>query len=139
MTHTRATARRRAAPLSDVTETELAVLKALWQHGTATIRELTDDLYPGGGAAHYATVQKLLERLEKKDYVRRRQQRRINVYRATVERQELISHRLQATADSLCEGSLTPLLTHLAGSARLTSEDISALRLLVDQLDPKGS
>ena len=56
----------------DVTERELAVLQALWDAGPTTIRRLTDALYPGGGATHYATVQKLLDRLESKDCVRRR-------------------------------------------------------------------
>ena len=44
----------------DVTDAELAVLQALWERGTATIRQLTDALYPGGGPAQYGTVQKLL-------------------------------------------------------------------------------
>ena len=48
----------------DVTDAELAVLQILWDGGAATIRQLTDVLYPGGGTAQYATVQKLLERLE---------------------------------------------------------------------------
>jgi len=120
------------AAIADVTEAELAVLKALWRRRAATIRELTDELYPAGGTSHYATVQKLLERLEGKGHVSREPRGRANVYRPRVGRGELISRRLQATADSLCEGSLTPLLTHLVGSARLTSEDISTLRELVD-------
>lgn len=120
------------AALADVTEAELAVLKALWRRGSATIRELTGELYPAGGTAHYATVQKLLERLDGKGHVSRERRGRAHVYRARVGRGELISRRLQATADSLCEGSLTPLLTHLVGAARLTPEDVSALRELVD-------
>src|SRR5947199_9085626 len=55
----------------DVTERELAVLQVLWDAGPTTIRRLTDALYPGGGATHYATVQKLLDRLEAKGCVRR--------------------------------------------------------------------
>lgn len=123
------------ASFDDVTETELSVLKALWRRGTATIRELTGDLYPGGGTSHYATVQKLLERLTKKGYVNREPRGRVNVFQATIRREELISRRLQATADSLCEGSLTPLLTHLVDATSLTVEDVSALRDLVGRLD----
>lgn len=124
---------------ADVTETELAVLKALWRRGEATIRELTGELYPAGGTVHYATVQKLLERLEGKGHVSREPRGRANLYRATVARAELISRRLQATADSLCEGSLTPLLTHLVGSARLSPEDLSTLRELVDEVAAEGA
>lgn len=119
----------------DVTEAELSVLKALWRRGAATIRELTDELYPTGNTSHYATVQKLLDRLKKKQCVSREPQGRAHVFRATVERAELISSRLQATANSLCEGSLTPLLTQLAGSAELSSDDVAALRDLVERFD----
>ena len=36
----------------DVTDTELAILQVLWDQEAATIRRLTDALYPGGGPAH---------------------------------------------------------------------------------------
>jgi len=123
-------------PSSDhVTDTELTVLKALWDRGACTIRELTDVLYPGGGAAHYATVQKLLERLEGKACVKRRARGRVNVYTASRGRQDLIAHRLRETADKLCEGSLTPLLTHLVGSVRLSRDQLTELRRLVDRME----
>ena len=50
----------------DVTDAELAVLQALWEHGPLPIRRITEVLYPEGKTAQYATVQKLLERLETK-------------------------------------------------------------------------
>jgi predicted transcriptional regulator len=53
-----------------VTETELAILQVLWDQGAATRRLITDVLYPEGGPAQYATVQKLLARLEGKRFVR---------------------------------------------------------------------
>ena len=58
----------------DVTDAELDVLRALWDDGKATIRVLTDRLYPSGGTSEYATVQKLLERLEAKGHVARHPQ-----------------------------------------------------------------
>ena len=58
-------------PAQDITESELGVLRVLWDRGAATIRQLTDVLYPRGEAAQYATVQKLLDRMEAKGYVRR--------------------------------------------------------------------
>lgn len=118
-----------------VTDAELTVLKALWERGTSTIRELTDALYPGGGAAHYATVQKLLERLEAKACVKRRPRGRVNVYTASRGRKDLIEHRLRETAEKLCEGSMTPLLTHLMGSVKLSRDQIAELRRLVDRME----
>lgn len=124
-------------PDSHVTDTELSVLEALWRFGESTIRALTDELYPGGGAARYATVQKLLERLEAKGFVDRRRHGRVGLFRAGVGRGDLIRGRLQATADRLCGGALSPLLTHLveATDARaLSADDIASLRSLVDRL-----
>src|SRR5437588_8090746 len=97
----------------DVTDAELAVLQALWDGGAATIRRLTDELYPGGSTAHYATVQKLLERLEAKGFVRRRRQTGAHLFEAAIARDDLVGRLLEQMADKLCGGSLTPLLTHL--------------------------
>ena len=123
------------AARTSVTDAELQVLKTLWELETATIRQLTDRLYPAGGASHYATVQKLLERLESKSYVRRRQRDRVNVFKATVDRSALIAGRLRETADRLCDGSLTPVLTQLVSSAALSTGELEALRELVERHD----
>jgi len=121
------------------TDAELEVLKALWELGPAPIRQLRERLYPDGGPSHHATVQKLLERLEAKSCVRHRQRGRINVYEATVDRHDLIANRLRETADRLCDGSLTPVLTQLVGSADLTPKELATLRDLVDRLDHERS
>lgn len=119
----------------DVTEAEFAVLQALWDRDGATIRELTAVLYPQGQASQYATVQKLLERLEGKGCVERRTESRAHQFRAAVDRDDLIGRELRRTADRLCEGSLTPLLTHLARSSRLDRAELDELRKLVDDLE----
>src|SRR3954465_3300162 len=97
----------------DVTKAELAVLQALWDAGPATIRQLVERVYQQTGTSVYGTVQKLLERLESKGFVRRDRSSPVHVFRAALDRDALIGRRLRAVADSLCGGSLTPLLTHL--------------------------
>ena len=72
----------------EITETELAVIRQLWRRDEATIRELTDSLYPDGGHSHYATVQSLLDRLQSKGFVDREKHGRVNRYRATISRAE---------------------------------------------------
>jgi predicted transcriptional regulator len=124
-----------ARPSQDVTEAELSVLRALWDLGSATIRQLTDLLYPEGGASRYATVQKLLERLEGKGFVERERGSAPLVFAAAIDRGELIGRRLQAVAETLCDGSLTPILTHLVQSKPLSAGERKALRQMVDRLD----
>ena len=122
----------------DVTDTELAILQLLWDHGERTIRQLTDSLYPRGGQAQYATVQKLLDRLADKRYVRRDRSGSAHVFRATIGREELIGRRLQDVAEKLCGGSLTPLLTHLVKAHGLSDRERRELRDLIDEVDGKG-
>jgi predicted transcriptional regulator len=119
----------------DVTDAELAILQALWDRGALTIRQLTELLYPRGGTAQYATVQKLLERLEDKGYVRRDRQPAAHRFQAALRREDLIGRRLQDVATKLCGGSLTPLLTHLVRARRLSARERQELRDLIDELD----
>jgi predicted transcriptional regulator len=119
----------------DTTDTELAVMRELWGRGEATIRELTDALYPDGGHSHYATVQSLLDRLEGKGFVEREKDGRVNRFRASVTRSELARRRLRATADALFDGAMAPLLTHLVDNSDLQPDEITALRELINRLD----
>src|SRR5688572_19104098 len=117
----------------DVTDTELAILQDLWDHGGRTIRQITDALYPGGTTAQYATVQKLLDRLEEKAFVRRERAGPAHTFTAAIGREELIGRRLQDMAEKLCGGSLTPLLTHLVKARRLSERERQELRDLIDE------
>jgi predicted transcriptional regulator len=118
----------------DVTDAELAVLQALWGRGTATIRQLTDALYPGGGPAQYGTVQKLLERLEAKGCVRRDRRPWPHAFRPAIDRETLIGWRLRATAEQLCGGSLAPLLLHLLKAEQFSTQERKELHSFLDQL-----
>lgn len=122
----------------DVTDAELAVLQLLWDQGGATIRHLADALYPRGGAAQYATVQKLLERLEGKHFVRRDRSGTAHTFAASVGRDDLIGRRLRDVADKLCGGSLTPLLTHLMRPGRLSERERQELHALIEQSETRG-
>ena len=119
----------------DITDAELAVLQVLWDEGRRTIRELTDTLYPSGTGVHYATVQKLLERLEAKKFVKRDRSAWPHCFDPLVGRDDLITRRLQLTADKLCEGALAPLLTSLVRGTKLSSDERESLRALLDDLE----
>jgi predicted transcriptional regulator len=122
---------------ADVTDAELSLLQALWDHGPSTIRQLVERVYAQEGASVYATVQKLLDRLEAKGCVRRDRSGAVHVFEAGIDRDELIGRRLRAVADALCGGSLTPLLTHLVQGEALSTEERKELRALIDRLDRK--
>jgi BlaI family penicillinase repressor len=123
-------------PTPTVTDAELRVLHALWDLGPSTIRKLTDHLYPGGGQSSYATVQKLLDRLEESNCVARDRTAMTHIFVAAVTRDAFIGGQLRAVAERLCGGSVTPLLTHLLKSETLSDDDRKELRKLLNAHRP---
>jgi len=117
----------------DITEAEVAVMQVLWRTGRCSTRQIADEVYRGrAGVAQYATVQKQLERLEGKGFVHRDRTLFVHVFSPAIGADELMGRRLRELADRLCEGSLAPVLSHLARSRALTDEERRALRALVD-------
>ena len=123
----------------DVTPAELAVLEILWRVTEATTRQITDELYPRGEASDYATVQKLLSRLTDKELVARQKKGSAVRFSATSTRDELIRRRLRDTADVLCGGSMTPILTQLVRTGDLDDTGRRRLLDLIDELDDGSS
>jgi BlaI family transcriptional regulator, penicillinase repressor len=120
----------------NVTDAELRVLHALWDLGACTIRKLTDHLYPGGGQSSYATVQKLLDRLEEAGCVARDRSAMTHIFVAAVSRDDFIGGQLRVVADRLCGGSVTPLLTHLLKTEALSDDERKELRKLLNPPRP---
>jgi predicted transcriptional regulator len=115
-----------------VSDAELGVLEVLWNRGRATVREIAAEVYEDQTFSKYQSVQKLLERLEKKGCVKRNRATTAHSFEASVGRDEIIGHRLEQVAETLCGGSLTPLLMHLAGRTRLKPSEREILQKLVN-------
>lgn len=124
-----------AKPPKDVTAAELAILEQLWEHESAAVKDLSQWLYGAATPSDIATVQKLLARLEAKGFVARNRDEWPHQFYSTIVRDDLISRRLQATADELCDGTMSSLLTHLVQSQQFSSRHRQRLRKLLDEMD----
>ena len=126
-------------PSKDVTAAELAILEKLWEHNSASVKQLSQWLYGAATPSDVATVQKLLARLETKGYVDRDRDEWPHLFFAKTPREDLISQRLQATADELCDGTMSTLLTHLVQSQKFNSRQRQRLKKLLDDMDADES
>ena len=115
-----------------VSDTELQILDALWNSPAQTIRTVCESLYGDASTSHYATVQSLLERLEKKGWVTRDRSSRRHLFSAVRDRSEFIGQQIQGIADAVCDGSVAALLGQLADSGSLSGKDRKQLRRLID-------
>ena len=120
------------------TRFELEVMRALWELGRASIRELQESL-PEPKRVAYTTVQTIVYRLEKKGAVRRAGKAgNAHLFEPLVMRQAA-HRRLIDELLNLFGGSARPLMAHLAESGKLSLDDLrEAEELLahVDQVAP---
>jgi predicted transcriptional regulator len=115
------------------TDAELAILKLLWEQEPLSSRDIRERLYPGGTPSDHATVQKLLQRLERKKLVARDRSSFAHLFRAKVTREELAGEQLEALASKLTDGSLVPFILHAVNSKPLTAEERDEIRRLLDR------
>lgn len=116
----------------EITDAELAVMNLVWEHGQITTRELIRVLYPSGRRSHYEVLQGLLNRLERKAFIKRDRTKTPHQFQPKIDREVLIERSLQLIADKLCDGSFEPLLQQLI-NAEMTSGQLNELRDLINR------
>lgn len=117
-------------------ETELEVLKALWDHGPGTVRDISRWLR--GRRWAYTTVLTLLQRLESKLCVQSDKSSTAHVFHPTVTREHVLKQRLQDLANQFCQGTATPLVQALVQGRRLSNADIQHFRQMLDEFEAKA-
>ena len=120
---------------TELSDAELLVLKALWQRGAATVRELHARLGAQGQDWAYTTVLTFLMRLEAKGYIASEKTGVAHVFRPLVSRESLLRQKLAGLAEDLCDGTATPLVRALVEGRRFSSEEIDQFRRLLDELE----
>ena len=109
------------------------MLEELWKESPKTIREICDSIYGDTSASYYATVQSLLDRLEKKGWVTRDRSGFKHTFSPSKQRSEFIGQQIQGVADSVCGGSIAALLGQLAKSDTLSKKERKELRKLIQE------
>jgi BlaI family penicillinase repressor len=122
----------------DLGEAELEVLKALWDNGSVTVRDVLAQLHQQGRHVAYTTVQTLLTRLEQKGYVRSDKSELAYVYRAKLTRDRVTKSRLKTLLSQLYDGAAAPLVLQLIRDERFTKTEVEELQGLIEQLDTEG-
>lgn len=121
-----------------LTRFELEVMDALWELGSASIREIQERL-PEKKRPAYTTVQTIIRRLEEKGAVR--QVKKIGnafIFEPAVTR-KAAHNRLINDLLQLFGGSARPLMAHLAESGKLSLEDVRELENMLVEKQAQSS
>lgn len=118
-----------------LSDTELDVLKCLWEGGSGTVRDVQGRLKKRRRTWAYTTVQTLLGRLVEKGFVATRKDGRAHEFRARVTQDDLVARQLDDLAERVCGGSATPLMLSLVQRNDFTKDEIQRFRELLDRID----
>ncbi len=115
--------------------TEQAVLQALWGVGQGNVRQVLNEMHTRGRNLAYTTVQTLLTRLEHKGFVESDKSGMAYIYRAAVDRDEVMRSRVRSVVEQFFDGAAAPLVLQLIQTGKFSAEEITELHELIDKLD----
>lgn len=130
---------------SMVTDRELEIMKILWARGSASVREVQEDLNRGAEPVAYSTVQTLLNIMEeKKGLVRHVVEGRTFIYFPKKSSERTIRELTRRFVDRVFDGALDRVMVALLDSKSPTPEELDRLRSMIDEaqrhtpLEPVG-
>src|SRR6266478_6783567 len=97
------------------TESELEILRILWERHKASVRDVHEELSKTKDAG-YTTTLKLMQIMFEKGLVKRDDSMRTHVYQAAVNKEKTQKHLLSKMIDSLFGGSPTQLVIQALGN-----------------------
>ena len=113
---------------------ELMIMRAIWEHGEATVRQVRDAIAEKRDLA-YSTVMTMMRKLEQKGLLDHRVEERTYVYRPLVSRDEVEGSMLRDLLHNVFEGSYQQLVNALVEHEDLSRDELVRLVEQVERSD----
>src|SRR5438105_11327277 len=118
------------------TDAELAILRVLWHHGDATVREVLRRYNVDNGVdAGYTTILKMLQIMADKGLVVRDDTRRPQVYSAQLSEQQTQRQLVDDLLEKAFGGSTKQLVIQALAGKRVDEKEIRRVERLLDALE----
>ena len=115
------------------TESELEILKILWDKENATVREVHDELSKNKDSG-YTTTLKLLQIMFEKGLVTRDDSNKTHIYQPAVTRQKTQKQFLDKMINTLFAGSSTQLVLQALGNQKASKDELEEIQKYLDNL-----
>ncbi|HUR11896.1 MAG TPA: BlaI/MecI/CopY family transcriptional regulator [Flavitalea sp.] len=115
------------------TESELEILQVLWQKGSASVRDVHEELLKTKDAG-YTTTLKLMQIMNEKGLVKRDDSIKTHIYQAAVSREKTQKHLLGKMINSLFGGSTTQLVMQALGNHQASADELEEIQKLINNL-----
>ena len=120
------------------TDSELAILRILWERGPATVRQVHEALADTRDTG-YTTTLKLMQIMADKGLVDRDESARTHVYSAAVNEQQTQRQLVKDLVDRAFGGSAAALVLHALNAEGATAAELKEIRKLIDDYREKRS
>jgi predicted transcriptional regulator len=114
------------------TDAELAILGVLWRRGSATVREVHEELGTGTG---YTTVLKTMQIMSDKALVTRDESERSHRYKAAIQAEPTQKRLISSLVQKAFGGSASSLVMRALSSARPSKKELAEVRAMLDALE----
>ena len=115
------------------TDAELEILRVLWEHGPATVRQVYEAISRTRETG-YTTVLKLLQIMTDKKLVLRDESERSHVYRARYEQEQTQRQLVDDLLTRAFGGSTEKLVLQALSTRRASQAELAEIRRLLDRL-----
>lgn len=115
------------------TESELEILRVIWDKGLASVRDVHEELSKTKDVG-YTTTLKLMQIMNEKGLVKRDKSSRAHYYTAAVSREKTQKHLLGKMIDGLFGGSPGQLVLQALGNYKASETEIAEIQQLLDNL-----
>ena len=115
------------------TESELEILRVLWDKQEATVREVHEVLSEFKDSG-YTTTLKLLQIMHEKGLVKRNDAGKTHIYKAIITREHTQKQMVNKMVDSLFGGSATQLVMQALGNHSPSADELKEIQQLLDNL-----
>lgn len=112
------------------TDAELEILRVLWEHGSATVREVLD-VISNSRETGYTTVLKLLQIMADKGLVSRDESQRSHVYQARYPEEQTQRQLVQDLLQRAFGGSTEKLVLQALSTTRASDADLAEIHRLI--------
>lgn len=112
-----------------LTDQELEIMKIVWQRGTATVRDVYEELLKSRKIA-YTTVMTMMGILEQKGRLSKTQRDRAYLYSPTEPQGEVVGSMVHDFLKRVFDGSAKPLLVHLLENKNISQEELDEISKL---------
>jgi len=120
-----------------LTDQELEIMKIVWQHGSATVRDVYEDLLKSRKIA-YTTVMTTMGILEQKGRLSKTSRDRAYVYSPTESQGEVVGNMVHEFVKRVFDGSAKPLLMHLVENKEINRAELDEIRQLMKKQRKKS-